>query len=90
MHPGDQLFQWSGDVLMAVIRRKASSNAVRMEVSRRFMNSPQHLLEQNGRRIMMAITMNFDLLPVAQFATVDELMTAFKSKNCVAFAPPTY
>jgi FixJ family two-component response regulator/GGDEF domain-containing protein len=82
MSPGDKLFHWSGDVLMAVIRRKASPNAVRMEASRLFMNNPQHLVEQNGRRIMIAITTTFDLLPVAQFSTLDDLMTAFKSKDC--------
>jgi YesN/AraC family two-component response regulator len=80
LHADDQLFQWSSDVLMAVISRHVSSGAVRMEVSRLLMNSPQHLVEQGGRKIMFAIATTFDLLPVAQFSTLDEMMVAFKAK----------
>lgn len=80
LHEGDELFQWNSDVFMAVIRRRISPAAVRMEVSRRFLDCPQHLVDQGGRRTMVAIAMNFDLLPVAQFSTLDELMAAFKSQ----------
>ncbi|HTW80061.1 MAG TPA: response regulator [Terracidiphilus sp.] len=80
LHEDDQLFQWSSDVLMAVIRRHVSYAAVRMEVSRLLMNNPQHLVEQGGRKTMLTIAMNFDLLPLAQFSAIDELMGAFKAK----------
>jgi YesN/AraC family two-component response regulator len=80
LHEGDQLFQWSNDVFMAVIRRHIVPAAVRMEASRLFMDCPQHVVEQGGRKTMVAITMIFDLLPVAQFTTLDQLMAAFKSQ----------
>ncbi len=65
---------------MAVIRRHVSPAAVRMEVSRLFMDSPQHMVDQGGRKTMVAVAMSFDLLPVAQFSTLDELMAAFKAQ----------
>jgi YesN/AraC family two-component response regulator len=76
----DQLFQWSEDVLMAVIRRRISSSAVRMEINRLLMGSPQHLVDQTGRNTMVAITTSFEALPAADFATFDEMMKAFKAK----------
>jgi len=40
----------AGDSLMAVLRRHTSYAAVRMEVSRLMMNTPQHLVEQGGQK----------------------------------------
>ena len=80
LHPDDQFFQWDRDVLMGVLRRQVSSAAVRMEVTRLFMGNPQHLVEKAGNKTMISITATFDLLPVAQFSTLDEMMTAFKTK----------
>lgn len=80
LREGDELFQWNSDVFMAVIRRHVSPAAVRMEVSRLFMDSPQHMVDQGGRKTMVAVAMSFDLLPVAQFSTLDELMAAFKAQ----------
>lgn len=80
LHPDDRLFQWSRDAFMGVIQRQVSPAAVRMEVSRLSMASLQHIVEDRGRKIMVAISTTFDLLPVAQFSTVDEIMTAFKAK----------
>lgn len=80
LNPDDQLFQWGGDVFMAVIRRNASPSSVRMEVARLLSDLPQHLVEHEGRKTMIAVAINFDLLPVAQFSTLDELMTAFKAR----------
>jgi len=80
LHPDDQLFQWSGDALMAVLRRHISPGAVRMEISRLLLDPPQHLVEQNGRKTMVALAMSFDLLPAAAFSTVDEMMAAFDAK----------
>jgi YesN/AraC family two-component response regulator len=80
LHADDRVFQWSRDVLMAVVRRQISAAAVRMEVSRLFMDCPQHLVEQDGRKSMVAIAVSFDLLPVAQFSTVDQMIAAFKAR----------
>jgi len=84
LDPEDQIFQWSSDALMVVLRRHISFAAVRMEASRLFMNSPQHVIEQGGRKTVLAVATSFDLLPVAQFSTVDELMGAFKAKLLAA------
>jgi hypothetical protein len=65
---------------MAVIKRRIAPSAVRMEIARVLRDNPQHLVEQGGRKTMLAIATGFDILPVADFATVDELMMAFKSK----------
>jgi CheY-like chemotaxis protein len=80
LHPDDQLFQWGSDVLMAVLRRQVSSAAVRMEITRLFSETPQHLVERAGKKTMIAISTTFDLLPIAQFSTFDEMMRAFKAK----------
>lgn len=80
LHDGDELFQWNSDVFMAVLRRHVSPAAVRMEMTRHFMECPQHLVDQGGRKTILSIAMSFDLLPVAQFSTLEELMAAFKSQ----------
>jgi hypothetical protein len=80
LHPDDLLFQWSREVLIGVLRRQVSSFAVRMEVTRLLMDSPQHLVEKAGQKTMVAISTTFDLLPVAQFSTLEEMMTGFKAK----------
>jgi GGDEF domain-containing protein len=81
LHPSDQFFQWGRDVLMGVLRRQVSSAAVRMEVTRLFMDNPQHPVEKAGKKTMVALSTTFDLLPVAQFSTLDEMMAAFKAKQ---------
>jgi FixJ family two-component response regulator len=78
--PNDRLFHWNRDVLMAVIERQISATAVRMEIERLLLDCPQHLLDVNGRRTMIAITTTFDLLAVAQFSTFDAMLAAFDAK----------
>jgi YesN/AraC family two-component response regulator len=80
LHNGDRLFQWGEDLLMAVIHRRITPNAVRMEVTRTLSEAPQHLVDQAGRRTMVAITTSFDIQPAADFDTLEELMGAFKSE----------
>jgi len=80
LHPGDRLFYWSHGVLMAAIERQISPAAVRMEVSRLLLEGPQHVLEFNGRRTMIAISTTFDLFPVSRFSSFDQLMAAFDAR----------
>ncbi|MGA2887580.1 MAG: response regulator [Terracidiphilus sp.] len=75
----DQLFHWGRDVLMAVVRRQLSPAAVRMEIARRTSASHEHLLEVNGRSVVIATSIAFDLLPVSQFSTLDDMLVAFDS-----------
>jgi FixJ family two-component response regulator len=80
LRPEDQLFHWSRDVFMAVARRHVAPAAVRMEFSRLMSNTQQHIVEANGKRVMVALSFAFDLLPVARFATLDEMLAAFDAK----------
>ena len=64
LQPADRLFHWSKGVFLAALERQISPPAVRMEVSRLLQEPPQHVLEVNGRRTMIAIATSFDLLPV--------------------------
>jgi len=77
----DRLFQWSRDVLMAVVRRQVSPAAIRTEISRLIQGNQQHIVEYNGRRIMVAFSVSFDLLPVAQFPTEAAMFEAFRIKQ---------
>jgi response regulator RpfG family c-di-GMP phosphodiesterase len=76
----DRIFHWSRDVLMMIIRRHISPAAVRMEVTRLAGTSPQQLVEANQRQIMMATSMTFDLLPIAQFPSFNDMIAAFNAK----------
>jgi FixJ family two-component response regulator len=80
LRPEDQLFHWSRDVLMALVRRQLSPAAMRMEFSRLMSETQQHIVEANGKRVMVAHSMTFDLLPVARFASFDEMLAAFDAK----------
>jgi FixJ family two-component response regulator len=70
----DRLFHWGRDVLMAVIRRQLSLPAVRMEIMRLTSRSHEHTIEVDGRKIMVTNTTSFDLLPVAQFMSLDDML----------------
>jgi hypothetical protein len=80
LHAGDRLFDWSHGVLMAVIERQISPAAVRMEISRLLLECPQHVLELNRRRTMIAISTTFDLFPASRFSSFDELIAAFDAR----------
>jgi hypothetical protein len=65
----DRLFHCCRDVLMAVMRRKLLLGSVRMEILRLTAASHDHVLDVNGRRVIMATPIPFDLTPVSQFST---------------------
>lgn len=81
LQPEDQFFQWSRNVLMGVLHRQIAPAAVKMGIARLLMNPPQQLVSIGGRKTMLALTTNFDLLPVAQFSSMDEMLTAFKTRS---------
>lgn len=80
LNSNDRIYHWSRDVLMMIIRRQISPAAVRMEITRLVAGSPQHLVEADDRKIMMAISLTYDLLPIAQFASFDTMIAAFDAK----------
>ena len=65
---------------MMILRRQISPSAVRMEMARLVAGSPQHLIEVDTRKIMMAISLTFDLLPIAQFSSFEAMIAAFDAK----------
>jgi YesN/AraC family two-component response regulator len=77
----DRLFQWNQDTIMAVVERLVRPAVVRMEIQRLLMENQQHVLEVNGRKVMIAYSASFDLLPVAQFKSFDGIVDAFNAKS---------
>ncbi len=76
----DRLFHWGRDVLMAVVHRQISPGALRMEVDRLTLSSREYLMQVNGKKVMTACPIAFDLLPVSQFSTLDDMITAFTAR----------
>jgi response regulator RpfG family c-di-GMP phosphodiesterase len=76
----DRLFHWNRDVLMALVRRQISPGALRMEFERLTLGSRGQVMNVNGKSIMMACPITFDLLPVSQFSTLDDMLLAFDAK----------
>lgn len=73
----DRLFHWGRDVLLAVVHRLVSPAAMRMEIIRLTSASREHVMDVNGRPIMIASPIIFDLLPVSQFSTFGDMLAAF-------------
>ncbi|MDR3772835.1 MAG: response regulator [Terracidiphilus sp.] len=76
----DRFFHWGRDVLMVVVRRQFSASALRMEVARVTSADQEHVLTVNGKSIITTCPIAFDLLPVAQCSTLDDMLMAFDSR----------
>jgi len=73
----DRLFHWGRDVLMAVVRRRLSPAAVRADIARLTSARREHVMNVNGKSIMIASPITFDMHPVIQFSTFEEMLAAF-------------
>ncbi len=73
----DQIFHWSRDILMALVRRQVSTLAVRMEISRLTSGNREHVIEVSAGKIMLASPITFDLLPAWRFSTFADMLAAF-------------
>jgi FixJ family two-component response regulator/GGDEF domain-containing protein len=73
----DLLFHWGRDVLMAVVRRQISPSAMRMEFDRLTVSNREQVMEVNGKRIMVACHITFDLMPISRFSSLDDMLVAF-------------
>jgi FixJ family two-component response regulator len=73
----DRLFHWGRDVLMAVIQRRIAPAALRMEIARLTSANRQHVMAVNGRTVMIASPITFDLQPVSRFSTFNDMIAAF-------------
>jgi FixJ family two-component response regulator len=76
----DKLFHWERDVLMAVVKRNISPGALRIEVDRLTLTSGGKVMNVNGKSVMIACPIAFDLLPVSQFSSLDDMLTVFNAK----------
>jgi FixJ family two-component response regulator len=77
----DKLFHWDRDVLMAVVRRRVSPEAMRMEIVRLTMANREHVMVVKGRSIMVASPITFEMLPVSQFFSFEEMLAAFDTTS---------
>jgi CheY-like chemotaxis protein/GGDEF domain-containing protein len=77
LKPEDRLFHWGKDVLMAVVRRLVTQGALRLELDRLTLNSRGFVLDVHGKKIMTTCSITFDLLPVSQFPSIDEMFKGF-------------
>jgi CheY-like chemotaxis protein len=82
----DLLFHWGRDVLMAVTRRQISPNAMHMEIDRLTLSSREQVMEINGKRVMIACPITFDLLPISRFSTFDDMLVAFDANSVGSIA----
>jgi len=76
----DRLFHWERDVLMAVVRRLVSPGALRVEIDRLLLANHGQVMNVNGKSIMVTCPISFDLLPVSQYSSLDDMLTAFSAK----------
>jgi len=73
----DRFFHWGRDVLMAVVCRQVSAAAMMLEFDRLTSGTRENAIIVNGATIMITSPISFDLLPVSQFSSLDEMLTAF-------------
>jgi len=73
----DRLFHWGRDVLMAVVRRRLSPAAVHADIARLTSTRREHVMNVNGKSIMIASPITFEILPAVQFSTFEEMLAAF-------------
>jgi FixJ family two-component response regulator/GGDEF domain-containing protein len=73
----DRLFHWDRDVLMAVLQRRIAPAALHMEIARLTAANHQHVMEVEGRSIMVASSITFELQPVSQFSTFNDMIAEF-------------
>jgi response regulator RpfG family c-di-GMP phosphodiesterase len=76
----DKLFHWERDVLMAVVKRNISPGALRIEVDRMTLTSRGQVMNVNGKSVMIACPIAFDLLPISQFSKLDDMLTVFNAR----------
>jgi CheY-like chemotaxis protein len=84
LRPEDRLFHWGRDLLMAAVRRQITQGALRMEVNRLTLSGRGFVMEVNGRKIVTTCPIAFDLLPVSQFPSLDEMIKAFNVRAAKA------
>ena len=78
--PGDRLFHWRPEILLGVLRRYITPEAVRMEIERIIADTRSDIIEVHGKPMMIACLITFDLVPVARFASYAEWRAAFEAR----------
>jgi len=75
----DRLFHWDRDILLAVIRRSMAPTAMRMEILRMTSASKEHMMQLNGRTIMISSPITFDIQPIYKYESLEQLFAAFNA-----------
>jgi FixJ family two-component response regulator len=75
----DRLFHWDRDILLAVVRRSMSPAAMRMEIARMTSASKEHMMDLNGRIIMISSPITFDIQSICKYQTLEKMFAAFNS-----------
>jgi len=79
LSPGDRLYHWSRDILLAVLRRYIAPPAVRMEMARMMANTRSSIIEIRGMPSMVACLLTFELLHTGQFSSFAEWLASFQA-----------
>jgi FixJ family two-component response regulator len=77
----DKLFHWDRDVLLAVVRRRVSPDAMRMEIVRLATANREHVMVVKGRTIMVASPITFEIFPASQFHSFEEVLAALEGTS---------
>lgn len=77
LRPGDRLYHWTSDVLLAVFQRDLSPAGVLIEIKRLVAGSPEQVVEVDGRRIMIGCPIAFDMNPFWRFPSLEQLLATF-------------
>jgi FixJ family two-component response regulator len=75
--PGDRLFHWRRDILLAVLQRHISLAAVQMEMERIIADTRGYVIEVQGKATMVACLITFEVLSAARFSGFPEWLAAF-------------
>lgn len=73
----DRLFHWSRDILLAVVDRRVPDSTVRTEITRLVSAQREQVIEVNGRKVMIANPITFDVRNLSRYKTPTELLAAF-------------
>jgi len=76
----DRLYHWDQDVMMAVIRRKLSPAAMRMEILRITSGTHDYMINANGRCSMITSPLAFEILTGSEFLTFDDMLAAIEAR----------
>lgn len=73
LHSGDAVFHWSDSSLLAILQARVNEHVLAVELKRISSNNRDITIQLNGRTIMLRVPLEFDITPISQFRSADEL-----------------